>query len=230
MVPPALAHPSRGRERPLRRAALALVALAVLGGRADALDVSVAPYMQSLSAGAVGGIEGRVYEEHRKAKASDRPLTGTAVIVVPQSDTLWRTLEDLKRHARDSANDYLEAASRMRRVRDTYERDLWTAGAADLARPTVVDEEGVFRVPGLPAGRWLVIATHTAFMETSTARTKPKERDKYAPAPRVTGYDAVRLWVREVSVEPGSLQSVELTDRNVWFSGVVEHRVMDTGR
>jgi hypothetical protein len=46
----------------------------------------------------------------------------------------------------------------------------------------------------------------------------------------VTGYEAVQLWVRTVTVAPGGRESVELTDRNVWFSGVAENRVMDIGR
>jgi hypothetical protein len=209
---------------------LALVALVTIAGRADALDVPIGSYLQSLATGAVGTVEGRVYDHRRQPQAPDIALAGASVVLVPRSETLARALEDLKRHSRDSAVGYRDAVTRMRRAKETYERELSNAGAADLVRPVSVDAEGTFRAVDLPAGDWLVIASHADFVPASTARATAKERDKYRISPRVTGYEAVRLWVHAVTVTPGGRQSVELTDRNVWFSGVAENRVMDTGR
>jgi hypothetical protein len=44
------------------------------------------------------------------------------------------------------------------------------------------------------------------------------------------GYDAVTVWVRELRVAAGRGEPIELTDRNAWFTGVVEERVLDAGR
>ena len=209
---------------------LVLLVLLSVAGHAHALDVPVAPYLQSLSARSVGVVEGRVYEHRRQPQAPDVPLSGASIVLVPRSEALGRALEDLKRHARDSAGGYREAVTRMRRAKETYERELSQAGAADLVRPVSVDAEGAFRAVDVPAGDWLVIASHADFVTASTARATSKERDKYRIAPRVTGYESVRLWMHAVTVTPGGREAVELTDRNVWFSGVAENRVMDTGR
>jgi hypothetical protein len=214
----------------MSRVLLALVALVSIAGRAHALDVAVEPYLQSLSARAVGVVEGRVYEHRRQPHAPDVPLPGASIVLVPRSEALGRVLEDLKRSARDSAGGYREAVTRMRRAKEAYERELSGAGAADLVRPVSVDAEGTFRAVDVPAGDWVVIASHAEFVAASTARATTKEREKFRVSPRVTGYETVRLWMRSVTVTPGGRESVELSDRNVWFSGVAENRVMDTGR
>jgi hypothetical protein len=38
------------------------------------------------------------------------------------------------------------------------------------------------------------------------------------------------VWLREVSVTGGATATVELTDRNGWFRGVVEEKMLDAGR
>ena len=214
----------------MRRLWLALLAVVTIAGHADALDVPIDRYLQALATGAAGVVEGRVYDHRRQPQTPDTPLTGASVVLVPRSETLARVFEDLKRRSRDSAAGYREAVTRMRRAKETYERELAAAGAADLVRPVSVDAEGAFRAIDLPAGDWLVIVSHADFVPASTARATAKERDKYRISPRVTGYEAVRLWMHTVTVTPGGRHAVELTDRNVWFSGVAENRVMDTGR
>ena len=229
MVPPPLAHASTRWDRPVSLLG-ALVSLLLVAGDASALDVPVAPYLQSLAAGEVGVVEGRVYQHPPRPQAPDIPLARASVVLLPRSDTLARVLEDLKRRSRDSAVGYREAVGRMRRAKERYERELAQAGAGDLVRPLMVDAEGAFRAVDVPAGEWLVIASHADFVTASSARATAKERDKFRTSPRVTGYEAVQLWVRTVTVAPGGRESVELTDRNVWFSGVAENRVMDIGR
>jgi len=208
----------------------ALLVLVTVAGHAHALDVPVATYLQSLSAREVGVVEGRVYEHRRKPQAPDVALPGASVVLVPRSEALGRALEDLKRHSRDSATTYRDAVSRMRRAKEAYERELSAAGAGDLVRPLSVDAEGGFRASDVPAGEWVVIASHAEFVSTSTARATAKERDRYRVSPRVTGHETVRLWMYPVVVTRGERTVVELTDRNVWFSGIAENRVMDTGR
>jgi hypothetical protein len=214
----------------MNRVVIALFAFLLLAPPAGALDVPVGPYLRSLAAGEVGIVEGRVYQYRPQPHAPDVPLAAASVVLVPWSDALTRTLEDVKRHSRDSPVGYREAVSRMRRAKEGYERELSQAGGGDLVRPLLVGSDGAFRAVDVPAGDWLVIASHADFMTASGARTTSKERDQFRASSRVTGYEAVRLWMRTVTVAPGGRQSVELTDRNVWFSGVAENRVMDTGR
>lgn len=214
----------------MSRLLLTLLALLSIADHAGALDVPVAPYLQALSAREVGVVEGRVYEHRRQPQAPDVPLGSASVVLVPRSETLGRALEDVKRHARDSGRAYREAVTRMRRAKEAYERELSQAGAADLVRPLSVDADGTFRAVGVPAGDWLVIVSVADFVKAASVRATSKERDKYQISPRVTGYETVRLWMREVTVTPGGRQSVDFNDRNVWFSGVAENRVTDTGR
>jgi hypothetical protein len=208
----------------------AFLTLITVAGHAHALDVPVAAYLRSLSAREVGVVEGRVYEHRRQPQAPDIALPGASVVLVPRSEALGRALEDLKRHSRDSATAYRNAVSGMRRAKEAYERELSMAGAGDLVRPLSVDAEGAFRAADVPAGEWLVMASHAEFVSTSTARATAKERDRYRTSPRVTGHETVRLWMFPVVVAPGERTALELTDRNVWFSGIAENRVMDTGR
>jgi len=39
----------------------------------------------------------------------------------------------------------------------------------------------------------------------------------------------VSVWVRELTVSAGRTEDVELMDRNVWFTGIEEERVLDAG-
>jgi hypothetical protein len=214
----------------MTRVALALLALVAIAGPVDALDVTIDAYLHSLATGAVGVVEGRVYDHRRQPQGPDVGVGGASVVLLPRSQALARALEDLKRHSRSSAAGYREAVTRMRQAKEAYERELSTAGAAELVRPVSIDADGTFRAVDVPAGEWIVIASHAEYMPASTARATAKERDRYRISPRVTGYEAVRLWVQAVTVTPGGRNAVELTDRNVWFSGVAENRVMDTGR
>ena len=43
------------------------------------------------------------------------------------------------------------------------------------------------------------------------------------------GYYAVSIWLRELTLSGGGLEAVDLSDRNVWFTGIVEDRVLDAG-
>ena len=42
------------------------------------------------------------------------------------------------------------------------------------------------------------------------------------PPDKLAGYYVVTYWLRELTVVGGGVEAVELTDRNVWFTGVAE--------
>ena len=72
------------------------------------------------------------------------------------------------------------------------------------------------------AGAWILIGRHeTAMVKTGHGGTR-KDRETYRLGPALAGYRTVRIWIRDLSVDGGTVVSVALTDRNVWFSGVVE--------
>lgn len=208
------------------KATLLVTALALTAATAaGALDVNLDAYDR----GTTATIDGRVYTERPKPNAPDVPLARAVVVALPRSEALVRRLDDLRAHARDSAAAYRDAATQMRRARETYEREVWQAGAADLVRATVVDADGRFSLADLPAGRWMVWATHSQFMDARAPKSQPRDREKYRLPPRLVGYYTERAWLREVETAPGTSTTLELTDRNVWFAGVVEDRVLDAG-
>jgi hypothetical protein len=52
----------------------------------------------------------------------------------------------------------------------------------------------------------------------------------YRPQNRLRAYEAVTIWLRTFTVAAGETATLELTDRNAWFRGVIEERDLDTGR
>ena len=211
--------------------AAVLVAALVLTAAAPAraLDVDLQAYDEARRRGEMVTIAGRVYTERRRPNAEDLPMARAVVVALPRSEALVRRLDDLRAHARDSAAAYREAATQMRRARESYEREVWQSGAADLVRSTTVDADGRFTLSDLPAGRWMVWATHSEFLDARSPRYQARDRERYRLPPRLVGYYAERAWLREVDTTPGASRSLELNDRNVWFAGVVEDRVLDAG-
>jgi hypothetical protein len=125
---------------------------------------------------------------------------------------------------------YRAAAPAILALRASYEKELWSTGAADLVRATVAGADGRFAVEDLPAGDWVLLATHTVRSESQSKGTSSKKRSAHAPGTRLTGYQEVVVWLREIRMVSRAVQSVELTERGVWFSGIVEDRVPDAGR
>jgi hypothetical protein len=207
------------------RTVLALVLLVV--GAAEALDIDLTAYREARRAGALGSVAGRVIAEPARPNAPGRPFAGTAVTLLPRSPILLGTLEGLKRGARDSVQTFRDAAPAMRKAREVFERELLVAGAPDLSSLLQVDPDGTFRFDDLPAGAWLVFAWYSLPTDVATSRINPKERQNFPTLYRLRGFQAVTIWLREVKVEGGHTASVELTDRNQWFTGVVEERVLD---
>lgn len=220
-----------GRGRAVTPARL-LAAVALLAGVAagQTLDVDLAAYRQAEAAGVVGAVAGRAYAERRTPTGAEEPLTGTVVVLVPHSAALVGRLEEIKTHARDSERAFLSAATAIRRAREAYEKRLWEAGVADFVRATVVDERGAFSVAGVPAGRWLLLATRSVFLNKPSPKSSARDRDTFTPRLRLVGSYEVSVWLLEVAVARGGSATAALMDRNVWFTGIVEDRVLDTGR
>jgi hypothetical protein len=210
--------------------AAALLALALLAVPAEGLDISVAPYRQAAQTGEVGTVAGRVYAESRTPNGRPLPLTGAVVTLLPRSQALLLSFEQFKEDSRRSSKAFTAAAPAMRKAQDAYERELLKAGAPDLAPRISVDSEGAFRMADVPAGAWLVVVWQSAPVDVSTTKTTPRERQLYQLDRRLTGFQAVTIWLREVVVARGETASVELTDRNEWFRGVIEEKALDTGR
>ena len=213
----------------MRCVVLAAVLLLTAISAAGALDVDLKAYDEARRRGEMVTISGRIYTERRKPNADDVPIAHARVVVLPRSEALVRRLDDLRARARDSAEAYRDAATEMRRARESFEREVWESGGADLVRSTVVDAGGRFSLADLPAGRWLVWATHSEFMDAKAPKVPPRDRQRFRLPPRLVGYYAERAWLRELETTPGTAATVELNDRNVWFSGVVEDRVLDAG-
>lgn len=209
----------------------ALAAALLLAGVAAAqnLDVDLAAYRKAEAAGAVGNVSGRAHAEERTRGEAEHALAGTAVVLLPRSAELVGRLEEIRTRARDSERTFVSAATAIRQAREAYEQRLWEAGFADFVRATVVDASGAFSTADLPAGGWLLIATRSVFISKPSPRTVPRDREIFAQRPRFVGYYAVSVWLRTLNIAGGRSETVDLTDRNVWFAGIVEDRVLDAG-
>jgi hypothetical protein len=210
----------------------------------EALAINTDSYRAAAASGSIGVVTGRIYEERKRPETPDHPLAGAAVIVLPKSAEVLRKLEEIKQTARNSADDYRAAGPSILAVRRAYEKELWDSGAVDLVKTTTVGADGRFVVPDLPAGDWLLIATHAVKIDKPTDASASKrdsivskkdasaskKRSVYAPGTRLTGYQRVMMWLREVTVSKGQSENLELSDRGAWFSGVVEERSPDAGR
>ena len=228
VVPRPLADPSAHRRPRLMRTAV--LALLLVAGSAEALDVTVEPYREARRAGAIGAVAGRVSAEPRTLRVPGRPFVGTTVTLLPRSEALLARLERLKEGSRESSTAFTAAAPAMRKAREGYERELLAAGAPDLTPMVQVDPDGTFKIGEVPAGAWVLVAWYSAPVDVSVSKPKTRQKDLYQPQPLIQGYQAVTVWVRELTVAGGATEKVELTDRNGWFRGVVEERVLGTGR
>jgi hypothetical protein len=186
-------------------------------------DVEVARYHEASRAGALGSVQGRVYEERRKPTAADVPLTGTTLMLLPRSETFLSTLETIKQHARDSLERYRDSAVEVQRARAAYETALLQRGGGDLPQALTVNADGSFTVSALPAGDWVLVAAHTVFgKKAAGAQPGAGTAGRFLPQPKLVSHSYVTLWLRELTVTPEAAATVALTDRNAWLTGVIE--------
>jgi len=154
----------------------------------------------------------------------DEPATGAVVTLLPYSEGVRARLESLKQGARDSADRYVAAAAQMKKLRESYETALWEHAAADLVLTTAVAPDGSFRFDDVPAGRWILYAT-TARFNRRDGKTRAADR-RFPQDQRFEGFYDVNVWLQDLSTGRTAPGRVELTDRNVWFSGVAEEWVV----
>ena len=211
--------------------AAVLVAVALAAGAEAALDVGVAPYREAAQTGQVGVVAGRVYAESATPTGPPQRLPGiVTVTLLPRSQALLTSFERFKEDSRGSSKAFVASAPAMRKAQDAYERELVQAGAPDLAPRVAVGADGAFRIPEVPAGAWLVVVWQSAPVDVSSPKARGRERHLYQLEGRVTGYQAVTIWLREVAVGRGETATVDLNDRNEWFRGVIEEKGLNTGR
>lgn len=203
---------------------LALAVALATGVAAEAGALDVERYREAARRGEVGAVAGHAYAERRAPGAPDEPLAGVAVLLLPQDDAFRARLEALKGHARDSLRRYRSAAAEILRARDQTEDRLWRLGAPDLAARTVSDAEGRFRLDGVPAGGWTLVAARSVFVARATPGGGGSDRLHFLPQPRLAGYHAVTVWLQDLTVSTGGSERVELTDRSPWFTGIIEDK------
>ena len=218
----------RGLRLVLAGAALGLASVALAQG----VDAPIEKYRGAAALQELGGIHGRAYQERRRPLAPDLPLTGVAVSLLPRSENWLIRLNAIKRGARDSMDTYRAAAPAVRRAREAYEKALLEAGAGDLPVGATVDGEGRFTLEGVPAGPWVLLGVRSTYVsKTPQERPVPPgtpPRQPALPLPflvpdKLAGFFVVTYWLREVAVAGGAVEPIELTDRNVWFTGVAEN-------
>jgi hypothetical protein len=213
-----------------------VVALLILAAAPALAEESLEALRRRGVAHMTGTVEGRMYVERARPTAPDEPLVGVGVLVVPRSEELLDRLERMKRESRESMRAFREAAPGVRAALDAYETQLWRAGYPDAAVRAATDATGAFRVT-LPAGSWLLAAQRSVFLPVQAPRDSaaptasaldPLARystmpfQHFLPTARLTGFDAVTVWLRELTVAAGETVALELHDRGIWLSGVAE--------
>jgi hypothetical protein len=153
-----------------------------------------------------------------------------SVTLVPRSEALLVELERIRGQARREPDDYRSSAREVARARQDFERALAQAGHADLVRFTAVEPDGAFVLAQVPAGPWLLIAQRAVFVPMPGAVPSRREPGGFRPRSRLTGYLAVTIWLRELTVRSGESKSLELTDRNAWMRAIAEERTPHSRR
>ena len=194
---------------------------------AAALDIRTEDYRDNATQGAVGAVTGRALAEGLRPTAPEQPVTDVGITLVPRSEAFLTRLGEIRKRARGDLHAFRTSAGAIVEARRAYERALSGAGAADLVRFTVVDPEGRFDVQAVPAGAWLLIAQRAVYTRKDSSQLSKRQRQLFERQPRLTGYYAVTIWLQELTVSPGSLEVVELTDRNAWMTAIQEERVLD---
>jgi hypothetical protein len=196
---------------------------------AQGIDAPIEVYRGAAAGGEVGVVKGRAFEERRRPTASDVPLTGTSIRLLPRSDALVVRLQGIKRGARDSIDAYRESASLVSKARELYEKRLLEAGAGDLPQAVTAGDDGAFALEGIPAGPWVLLASRSTYVsKTSSDKRGPAQTPTrplpFLPPDKLKGYSVVTYWLREVTVVAGTVETVDLTDRNAWLTGITEDR------
>lgn len=189
-----------------------------LGAPAPGVD----SYRAAARRDGIGLVSVRAYTERLRPDAPDLPIKEVVVTLIPYSEALIADLERVKSHARDSLATYRAVAREVRRLEEAYERTVWEAGAADLVQSSLVGPEGRASFSDVPAGQWILWARHEVSTPVVPRKPKKGEKQMFNLGPAMVGYRTARYWLLPVTVSGGEEATVELTDRNVWLTGVIE--------
>ncbi|MGH7387915.1 MAG: hypothetical protein ACREM3_00430 [Candidatus Rokuibacteriota bacterium] len=218
-------------QRSLTRVAMPIICALALVSPVAALDVATADYQRAATEGRVGVVVGRASEEARHRNAADTPLSGFSVTLVPHSGDFLARLRAIAHRGRTDPAAYALTAPTIVAARKDYERALAEAGALELVKSGAVGADGRFEIRDVPAGEWLLVALRPVFVaRPSPPERKPREKQVFTPQPRISGYYAVTVWLREVSVTAGRETVVPLTDRTSWMTAIEEKPVPGAGR
>src|SRR5262245_641306 len=210
---------------------MVLVVLALAPATALELDVPTKEYRAAAETGAVGTIAGRALADPKRPNEKPASLPDVSVTLVPRSGAFLDELDRIREQARRDPQLFRSSARAVAQARQDLERALWQAGAAELVRSTAVEPDGSFVLERVPAGDWVLMAQRAVFVPKAAAAPPPKrERDVFGPRPHMTGYYAVTIWLRPLSVRQGESASVELPDGNAWMRAVAEERDPAGGR
>lgn len=172
----------------------------------------------------LGNVAGRVYEEPSRRNAPPRALEAVPVALVPWSDAQVAEMEGLKANARSSVQSYREVAAAIESLHRGYETAIRDAGGFDLVKHASSDKDGVFRFDRVPAGEWLLVArAEVGRDEIARPRHVPRHAaERFADNPRLHARTFVAYWWRHVHVGAGDTATIELTDRGVTLTAVLE--------
>ena len=216
--------------------AAVLVTLVGVGLAQEPARSGLETLRQQILGGATGIVEGRLYMEGRKPNDPPDPLVGVGVLVVPRSAELLESLEAVKRQSRESIDGFRNAAPATRAAINGYEQRLWRMGYPDAAIRAVTDATGAFRAV-VPSGSWVMVAERSVFVTIRSPRPgvsptanaldplavyATSQYQHFHKVAQLTGFDAVSVWLREVDVQAGQTVALDLHDRGVWLTGVIE--------
>ena len=182
----------------------------------------VAPYLRGLEGGQMGQVDGHASGLPRRASGAAVALDGVSVVLLPKAAEVAAKLDAIKVHLRESIATYVDAYADVTALREGYERELLAAGGGQLIRGEVSDGSGRFRLEGVPAGEWLLVAWRQEEHAVKAARAPSKDASKYPDIQVLTGYGSVTYWRMQLTVRAGEATPAELSDRSVWLTAVRE--------
>jgi hypothetical protein len=214
-------------------AMLGWLALAGASPVSALLDVDPGPYRAAGAMGRVGTVEGRAaVEEWTAGRLSERALDGSRLVLVPRSEALLGRLRMLRERALGDPDAYRTSARALAEARDSAVQALADAGALDLVRRAVTGADGRFEFRAVPAGPWLLLGEHGTAVASPrrVGPQRPRRTPRLPPPAPLVGWEAVSVWLVEISVTAGATVEIRLADRNVWMTAIREERRPGPGR
>lgn len=192
-----------------------------------ALAVDPVPSHQAGARPETGTVIGQVaVEEWKSGRPTERALDGARLTLLPRSEDLLARLRILRERAHGDPDAYRNSARALAEARDSAVQALVDTGARDLVRRVVTGADGRFEFREVPAGPWLLLGEHRVAVASRrpAAPPRPRSAPRFAlPAP-LAGWEAVSVWLMELSVRGGETLEVRLGDRNVWMTAIREER------